>query len=110
MQILEEAERERMLDVEVRRSLVRVPMPSSCQPPVRVLPRNRRNATRSVCRSWKRLNVSACWMSKFDGPLSARVSNGFWDAVWFTAPENPETNPPKSALVSSLAFESLQLA
>src|ERR1039458_8886597 len=61
--------------------LSRVPIPSSCHPAVKVLPNGRRKGTRSACKSWKRLNASACLTSKLDGPLSARASSGLSGAV-----------------------------
>src|ERR1039457_1791890 len=85
--------------------LSRVPIPSSCHPAVRDLPNGRRNETRSACKSWKRLNASACLTSKLDGPLSALASSGFSGAVCATAPDAPVMNPPMTALESSIDFE-----
>ena len=80
-------------------------MPSTCQPRVSVLPKGRSRPSESACRSWKRLKLAAFLTSKPDGPLSTPGWNGFMGAVWATAPEDPETKPPITALESSSDFE-----
>src|SRR5229473_2264210 len=79
--------------------LVIVEMPSNCHPLVNIRARSDCGPKCSRCRSCAALNVKACVTSKFDGPFSEPVSNGFWGLNTTTAPVDPV--PPRMPLTSS---------